>query len=190
MDIAQSVIIDRFKVIPVEEKQRRLDAWNYAKASVGFEGFQTPDDEEQLAIRFINGFINLDDFISQTLENAQNRVAEIQQNNLSLEDFQEEIEGKCVRMRLVEMRLRHNYANDAAEVDDHITEPLLLTGDDVLTAEEALKQTLIDLQEWGRPFTQEDIDDYVRYYTGKSSLIEAACRCADRANALDDSNDE
>ncbi|MGO1602822.1 MULTISPECIES: antitoxin VbhA family protein [unclassified Halomonas] len=46
-----------------EEKQRRQEAVNYARASVGLEGFKLSEADEAHAQRYINGEIDLAEFV-------------------------------------------------------------------------------------------------------------------------------
>jgi hypothetical protein len=45
------------------ERQRRIDAVNYGRASVFLEGFTLSDADEQHAQRFINGEIDLREYV-------------------------------------------------------------------------------------------------------------------------------
>lgn len=45
------------------ERKRREEAVNYARASVGLEGFKIGKAEEQHARRFINGEIDMPEFL-------------------------------------------------------------------------------------------------------------------------------
>ncbi|PRE43865.1 antitoxin VbhA family protein [Burkholderia multivorans] len=45
------------------ERRRREEAVNYARSSVGLEGFKISEAEEQHARRFINGEIELAEFV-------------------------------------------------------------------------------------------------------------------------------
>lgn len=45
------------------ERKRREEAVNYARASVGLEGFKIGGAEEQHAQRFINGEIDMNEFL-------------------------------------------------------------------------------------------------------------------------------
>lgn len=45
------------------ERRRREEAVNYARSSVGLEGFKISEAEEQHACRFINGEIALAEFV-------------------------------------------------------------------------------------------------------------------------------
>lgn len=50
-------------VINSAERKRREEAVNYARASVGLEGFKIGKAEEQHARRFINGEIDMPEFL-------------------------------------------------------------------------------------------------------------------------------
>lgn len=50
-------------VIGSAERKRREEAVNYARASVGLEGFKIDKAEEQHARRFINGEIDMPEFL-------------------------------------------------------------------------------------------------------------------------------
>ena len=54
---------ERASVISLAERKRREEAVNYARASVGFEGFKIGKAEEQHARRFINGEIDMPEFL-------------------------------------------------------------------------------------------------------------------------------
>ena len=45
------------------ERRKRQEAVNYARASVGLEGFKPSEAEEQRAARFVAGEIDLADFV-------------------------------------------------------------------------------------------------------------------------------
>jgi hypothetical protein len=45
------------------ERRRRQEAVNYARSSVGLEGFKISEAEEQHARRFVNGEIELAEFV-------------------------------------------------------------------------------------------------------------------------------
>lgn len=47
-----------------EERQRRKEAADYARASVGLSGFVLSAEEEAHAERFINGEIDLAEFVA------------------------------------------------------------------------------------------------------------------------------
>ena len=49
--------------ITEDERKRRKAAVDYARASVGLEGFKLSSDDEKHAERFINGEIDLSDFV-------------------------------------------------------------------------------------------------------------------------------
>ncbi|WCN00553.1 antitoxin VbhA family protein (plasmid) [Acidovorax sp. GBBC 1281] len=46
-----------------DERRKRQEAVNYARASVGLEGFKPSEAEEQRAARFVAGEIDLADFV-------------------------------------------------------------------------------------------------------------------------------
>lgn len=50
--------------ISEEERRRRQEAVNYATASVRLEGFVMSEEEERHAERFINGEIDLAEFVT------------------------------------------------------------------------------------------------------------------------------
>lgn len=45
------------------ERRRRSEAVNFARASIGLEGFKPSEEEEARAQRFIDGEIDLDEFV-------------------------------------------------------------------------------------------------------------------------------
>ncbi|MEN9868757.1 MAG: hypothetical protein RL748_4347 [Pseudomonadota bacterium] len=49
--------------IPPDEQRKRQAAVNFARASVGLEGFQLAPDTESIAQRFINGEIDFNEFM-------------------------------------------------------------------------------------------------------------------------------
>lgn len=49
-----------------EQRRKRQNAVNYARASVGLEGFNPSDAAEQQAARFIAGEIDLAEFVKPT----------------------------------------------------------------------------------------------------------------------------
>lgn len=51
------------KTIPGAERDRRVAAVNYARASVGLEGFSLSAADEEHAQRFIDGDIELEEFV-------------------------------------------------------------------------------------------------------------------------------
>lgn len=48
-----------------DEHERRLKAVNYARASVGLEGFKPTPAAEALAARFVSGEISMADYVKQ-----------------------------------------------------------------------------------------------------------------------------
>ena len=46
------------------ERRKRQEAVNYARASVGLEGFKPSETNEQKAAQFIAGEIDLDEFVN------------------------------------------------------------------------------------------------------------------------------
>ena len=46
------------------ERRKRLEAVNFARASVGLEGFKSSEESEQHAARFVAGEITLAEFLS------------------------------------------------------------------------------------------------------------------------------
>jgi Antitoxin VbhA len=50
--------------ISAEERDRRRAAVDHARASVGLEGFVLPPEEEVLALRYIDGEIELDEYLA------------------------------------------------------------------------------------------------------------------------------
>jgi len=54
---------ERTRRISPEERQSRQDAVNYARASVELEGFKVSQAEEDHAERYINGEIDIKEFI-------------------------------------------------------------------------------------------------------------------------------
>jgi len=61
MDIAQSS--STIDAMSAAERKRRQEAVNYARASVGLEGFKLSEADEKHAQRFINGEIELAEFV-------------------------------------------------------------------------------------------------------------------------------
>jgi hypothetical protein len=57
---------DDFKRKPIseEEKKRREKIINFARANVGLEGFVPSPSAEADALRFINGEIEMDEFVA------------------------------------------------------------------------------------------------------------------------------
>ncbi len=51
--------------ISPDERARRQNAVNTARASVGLEGFRLSADEEQRAARYIDGQMNLEEFVGR-----------------------------------------------------------------------------------------------------------------------------
>ena len=49
--------------ISADERKRREEAVNYARASVGLEGFKISEAEKEHARRFINGEIDMPEFL-------------------------------------------------------------------------------------------------------------------------------
>ncbi|ERZ10203.1 TPA: hypothetical protein ACV5IO_005666 [Pseudomonas aeruginosa] len=60
----------RAPAISPAERKRREDAVNYARASVGLEGFKISKAEEQHARRFINGEIEMPEFLKGSRHDA------------------------------------------------------------------------------------------------------------------------
>lgn len=48
-----------------EERRRRQDAVNFARANVGLEGFKTTPEEEERCRRFVAGEIDLVEFVGE-----------------------------------------------------------------------------------------------------------------------------
>jgi hypothetical protein len=48
-------------LVSAEERRRREESANFARASVGLEGFKLTEEDEALTRRFINGEIELKD---------------------------------------------------------------------------------------------------------------------------------
>lgn len=46
------------------ERRKRLEAINFARASVGLEGFKLSEADEQRAARFVAGEIDLSEFVN------------------------------------------------------------------------------------------------------------------------------
>ena len=53
------------------ERRKRQEAINFARANVGLEGFKPSPENEALAVRFINGEIELSEVIETVNEQAQ-----------------------------------------------------------------------------------------------------------------------
>ncbi|KGF62084.1 antitoxin VbhA family protein [Pseudomonas lutea] len=64
---------DESKKSPIsdEERQRRMEAHAYARASVGLEGFVLSAEDEAHAERFINGEIDLAEFVRPRAEQTR-----------------------------------------------------------------------------------------------------------------------
>lgn len=56
-----------------QERCKRQDAVNFARANVGLEGFKPSPEYEALAVRFINGEIELSEVIGTVKEEAKLR---------------------------------------------------------------------------------------------------------------------
>lgn len=56
---------ERAPLVSPEERARRQDAVNTARASVGLEGFRLSADEEQRAARYIDGQMSLEEFVGR-----------------------------------------------------------------------------------------------------------------------------
>lgn len=63
----------RTPAISPAERKRREDAVNYGRSSVGLEGFKLSKADERHAQRFINGEIELAEFVKVRNESAQER---------------------------------------------------------------------------------------------------------------------
>lgn len=63
----------RKSTISTAERKRREEAVNYSRASVGLEGLKLSKADEQHAQRFIDGEIELDEFIKVRNESVQER---------------------------------------------------------------------------------------------------------------------
>ncbi|MBT2786751.1 MULTISPECIES: antitoxin VbhA family protein [unclassified Halomonas] len=63
----------RTSTISPAERKRREEAVNYGRASVGLEGLKLSEADERHAQRFINGEIELDEFIKIRNESLQKR---------------------------------------------------------------------------------------------------------------------
>jgi hypothetical protein len=55
-----------------KERRKREEAANFARASVGLEGFKPTETAEALTRRYIRGEISLDEAIKQILDDAAN----------------------------------------------------------------------------------------------------------------------
>jgi hypothetical protein len=53
------------------ERRKRQDAINFARASVGLEGFKISSEDEALAVRYVNGEIEISDVIESINEQVQ-----------------------------------------------------------------------------------------------------------------------
>ena len=60
-------------LISAAERKRRENAVNYGRSSVGLEGFKLSKADEKHAQRFINGEIELADFVKVRNESVQER---------------------------------------------------------------------------------------------------------------------
>lgn len=63
----------RTPTISAAERKRREEAVNYSRASVGLEGFKLSKTDEKQAQRFINGEIELAEFVKVRNDSAQER---------------------------------------------------------------------------------------------------------------------
>jgi hypothetical protein len=59
--------------IPLDESRRREAAVNFARASVGLEGFEPNAEDEELSRRYIAGEITIEDAIKAVDEAARER---------------------------------------------------------------------------------------------------------------------
>lgn len=50
-----------------DDRDRRLQAVNFARASVGLEGFKLPDVAEEHAKAYVEGEITLDEFLARSI---------------------------------------------------------------------------------------------------------------------------
>jgi len=57
-----------------KERRMREKAANFARASVGLEGFEPTEAAEALTVRYIRGEITIDEAVKQTIEEATSRV--------------------------------------------------------------------------------------------------------------------
>lgn len=55
------------------QRRKRQDAVDFARASVGLEGFRTSRDDDAIAKRFVNGEIDLSEFMKMPHEPVQER---------------------------------------------------------------------------------------------------------------------
>ncbi|HCT9233315.1 TPA: antitoxin VbhA family protein [Escherichia coli] len=62
------------KTISDAERDRRVAAVNYARASVGLEGFSLSAADEEHAQRFINGEIDLTNFVQPRSDLAHSKA--------------------------------------------------------------------------------------------------------------------
>ncbi len=53
-----------------EERQARRQAVEYAQASVALEGFEISEPSKKLAQRFIDGEIDLDEYLNTSIDDA------------------------------------------------------------------------------------------------------------------------
>jgi hypothetical protein len=49
--------------ISEEEKKHRKEAWSFARANIGLEGYVPSEGDEARAQRFINGDISLEEYV-------------------------------------------------------------------------------------------------------------------------------
>lgn len=75
--------------IDPRERRRREDAFNYARASIGLEGFKISEALEQHARRFINGEIDMAEFLKGTSDDAAQESNPQEKPNPDLSDRNE-----------------------------------------------------------------------------------------------------
>lgn len=74
------------KIISDTERSRREATVNYARASVGLEGFSLSEAEEAHAQRFINGEIRLQEFVQPRVEASVHPKSSSGRRNLGFGD--------------------------------------------------------------------------------------------------------
>jgi hypothetical protein len=83
-----------------EERRRRVEAHVYARASVGLEGIVLSAKDEAHAERFINGEIDLAEFVSRNCALPGNPSHDSMSTNINLRDRQDAVANAIVNQRL------------------------------------------------------------------------------------------
>ena len=81
------------------ERQRRHEAWEFAKANVALEGFTQTKEAQAHAQRFIDGDIDLEGYLAPTYEDIHGR------DELARSKDREKLESFHTARRCFELRL-------------------------------------------------------------------------------------